>query len=179
MLARACSLLAILGACAAAAGAAPVLELSRGGAAAAAPAPARRTFNISSWGTADAAGAAVAGERLFFAGGKGHGPGGESVDVVVYSGGRFSQLVGVLSAARAQIREKEIGCLGGSISEPPGPLLTHLHTVYMAYSECLPSTRLNPQLAEIEPVSPRRRWPRPRCRTGASRCSRAARTRPR
>ena len=30
--------------------------------------------------------------------------------------------------------------------EPPGPLLTHLHTVYMAYSECLP-TRLNP-LAE-------------------------------
>ena len=30
--------------------------------------------------------------------------------------------------------------------EPPGPLLTHLHTVYMAYSERLP-TRLNP-LAE-------------------------------
>ena len=30
--------------------------------------------------------------------------------------------------------------------EPPGPLLTHLHTVYMEYSECLP-TRLNP-LAE-------------------------------
>jgi hypothetical protein len=28
----------------------------------------------------------------------------------------------------------------------PGSLLTHLHTVYMAYSECLP-TRLNP-LAE-------------------------------
>jgi hypothetical protein len=27
--------------------------------------------------------------------------------------------------------------------EPPGPLLTHLHTIYMAYSECLP-TRLNP-----------------------------------
>ena len=33
---------------------------------------------------------------------------------------------------------------GGSL-EPPGPL-TYLHTVYMAYSECLP-TRLNP-LAE-------------------------------
>ena len=34
----------------------------------------------------------------------------------------------------------------GLFFEPPGPLLTHLHTVYMAYSECLP-TRLNP-LAE-------------------------------
>ena len=29
---------------------------------------------------------------------------------------------------------------------PPGPLLTHLHTIYVAYSERLP-TRLNP-LAE-------------------------------
>jgi hypothetical protein len=38
--------------------------------------------------------------------------------------------------------------MGGSRGspEPPGPLLTHLHTVYMAYSECRP-TRLNP-LAE-------------------------------
>ena len=34
----------------------------------------------------------------------------------------------------------------GLFPEPPGPLLTHLHTVYMAYSERLP-TRLNP-LAE-------------------------------
>jgi hypothetical protein len=34
----------------------------------------------------------------------------------------------------------------GFFLEPPGPLLTHLHTVYMAYSERLP-TRLNP-LAE-------------------------------
>ena len=34
----------------------------------------------------------------------------------------------------------------GLFLAPPGPLLTHLHTVYMAYSECLP-TRLNP-LAE-------------------------------
>jgi hypothetical protein len=42
-------------------------------------------------------------------------------------------------------REKEIGGSGGS-DEPPGPLLTHLHTVYMAYSEYHP-TRLNP-LAE-------------------------------
>jgi hypothetical protein len=41
--------------------------------------------------------------------------------------------------------EKEIGGSGGSL-EPPGPLPTHLHTVYMAYSECLPA-RLNP-LAE-------------------------------
>jgi hypothetical protein len=37
------------------------------------------------------------------------------------------------------------GGSGGSL-EPPGPLLTHPHTVYMAYSECLP-TRLTP-LAE-------------------------------
>jgi hypothetical protein len=42
-------------------------------------------------------------------------------------------------------REKEIGGSGVSL-EPPGPLLTHLHTVYMVYPECLP-TRLNP-LAE-------------------------------
>ena len=42
-------------------------------------------------------------------------------------------------------REKQIGGPGGSL-EPPGPLLTHLHTIYMAYSECLP-TRLN-SLAE-------------------------------
>jgi hypothetical protein len=38
-------------------------------------------------------------------------------------------------------REKQIGGSGGSL-EPPGPLLTHLHTVHIAYSECLP-TRLN------------------------------------
>jgi hypothetical protein len=43
------------------------------------------------------------------------------------------------------IREKQIGGSGGSL-EPPGSLLTHLHTVHMAYSDCLP-TRLNP-LAE-------------------------------
>jgi hypothetical protein len=42
-------------------------------------------------------------------------------------------------------REKQIGGSGGSL-EPPGPLLTHLHTIYIAYSGCLP-TRLNP-LAE-------------------------------
>ena len=43
------------------------------------------------------------------------------------------------------IREKQIGGSGGSL-EPPGPLLEppgHLHTVYMAYSEYLP-THLNP-----------------------------------
>ena len=33
--------------------------------------------------------------------------------------------------------------LAGPFLEPPGPLLTHLRTVYMAFSECLP-TRLNP-----------------------------------
>ena len=32
--------------------------------------------------------------------------------------------------------ENEIGGSGGSL-EPPGPLPTHLHAVYMAYSECL------------------------------------------
>ena len=42
-------------------------------------------------------------------------------------------------------RKKEIGGSGGSLG-PPVPLLTHLHTVCMGYSECLP-TRLNP-LAE-------------------------------
>jgi hypothetical protein len=42
-------------------------------------------------------------------------------------------------------REKQIGVSGGSV-EPPGPLLPHLHTVYMAYSGCHP-THLNP-LAE-------------------------------
>ena len=42
-------------------------------------------------------------------------------------------------------RAKEIGGSGGSL-EPPGPLLTHFRTVYMAYSEC-PPTLLNP-LAE-------------------------------
>jgi hypothetical protein len=52
----------------------------------------------------------------------------------------------------AWVREKQIGGSGGSLEPPapilgpPGPLLTHLHTVYMACSECLP-TRLNP-LAE-------------------------------
>jgi hypothetical protein len=42
-------------------------------------------------------------------------------------------------------REQQIRGSGGSL-EPPGPLLTHLHTVYMAFSERFP-TRLNP-LAE-------------------------------
>jgi hypothetical protein len=49
-------------------------------------------------------------------------------------------------------REKQIGGSGGSLEPPgpllesPGPLLTHLHAVFMAYSDCLP-TPLNP-LAE-------------------------------
>jgi hypothetical protein len=53
---------------------------------------------------------------------------------------------------RVTAREKEIGGSRGSLEppgpllEPPGPLLTHLRTVCMAHSECLP-TRLNP-LAE-------------------------------
>jgi hypothetical protein len=48
-------------------------------------------------------------------------------------------------------REQQMGGSAGDSLEPPGPLLeppagpllTHLHTVYMAYSERLP-TRLNP-----------------------------------
>jgi hypothetical protein len=44
------------------------------------------------------------------------------------------------------LREKQIGGSSGGSLEPPGPLLTHLHTIYIAYSERLP-TRLNP-LAE-------------------------------
>jgi hypothetical protein len=53
--------------------------------------------------------------------------------------------LGLMAGVTVDCREKEIGGSGGSL-EPPGPLPTHLHTVYMAYSECLP-TRLNP-LAE-------------------------------
>jgi tRNA A-37 threonylcarbamoyl transferase component Bud32 len=44
----------------------------------------------------------------------------------------------VFDGVRVSNREKEIGGSGGSL-EPPGPLLTHLHTVYMAYSERLPT----------------------------------------
>ena len=40
-----------------------------------------------------------------------------------------------------ETREKQIWGSGGSL-EPPGPLPMHLHTVYMACSECLP-TRLD------------------------------------
>jgi hypothetical protein len=58
----------------------------------------------------------------------------------------------VRSEREAHIREKEIGGSGGSL-EPPGPILTHLHTVYMSYSECLPNC-LNPWLRG--PISPRR-----------------------
>ena len=53
---------------------------------------------------------------------------------------------------RARIGGQHIGDSGGSLEppgpllEPPGPLLTHLRTVCMAHSECLP-TCLNP-LAE-------------------------------
>lgn len=39
-------------------------------------------------------------------------------------------------------REKAAGGSGGSL-EPSAPLLTHFHTVFMEYSECLP-TLLNP-----------------------------------
>ena len=48
--------------------------------------------------------------------------------------------------------ERDTGVQGGSL-EPPGPLLTHLHAVYMPYSTCLPA-RLNP-LAERTLFLPR------------------------
>ena len=38
----------------------------------------------------------------------------------------------------ASLREKQIGGPGGSL-EPHGPLPMHLHTVFMTYSECLPT----------------------------------------
>ena len=50
-----------------------------------------------------------------------------------------------LESAAVDAREKEIGGSGVSL-EPPGLLLTQLHAVCMAYSECLP-TLLTP-LAE-------------------------------
>ena len=46
------------------------------------------------------------------------------------------------AASDARSREKEMGGPGGSL-EPPWPLITHLHTMYIEYSEGLP-TRLNP-----------------------------------
>jgi hypothetical protein len=49
------------------------------------------------------------------------------------------------SADMVLARETEIGGSGGPL-DPPGPIPTHSHTGYMAYSQCLP-TRLNP-LAE-------------------------------
>jgi hypothetical protein len=52
-------------------------------------------------------------------------------------------IVALIAGAMVSIREKQIGGSGGSF-EPPGPLLTHLHTVYMVYSECLPSYPLDP-----------------------------------
>jgi hypothetical protein len=68
------------------------------------------------------------------------------------AGARGRALVGDDGAHARRARAQQIGGSGGSL-EPPGPLLrpprpllTHLHTVYMVYSECLP-TRLNP-LAE-------------------------------
>ena len=60
----------------------------------------------------------------------------------------FVVLGAVAPPAQVEGREKQIGGSGGPL-EPPGPplepalaLLTHLHTVYMACSERLP-TRLN------------------------------------
>jgi hypothetical protein len=54
---------------------------------------------------------------------------------------------------RVDAREKKIGGQGGLLN-PSGPLLTHLHTVYMAYSECL-SEPLDPLAEGTSPLSPR------------------------
>ena len=50
-----------------------------------------------------------------------------------------------MSRQQVELREKGTGGAGGSL-EPPGLRLTHLHTIHMAYAECLP-TCLDP-LAE-------------------------------
>jgi hypothetical protein len=62
-------------------------------------------------------------------------------DIIPDRGAELPSGAGLLAPGR----EQQIGGSGGSL-EPPGPLLTHLRTVCMAYSERL-STRLNP-LAE-------------------------------
>jgi hypothetical protein len=91
----------------------------------------------------------------------GGGASGAKVQRVYARPGRYSEMVEVsdeaghssvdFAAVVVHDMEKQIGGSGGSLEppvpllEPPGPLLTHLHTVYTAYSECLP-TRLNPWL---------------------------------
>jgi hypothetical protein len=64
-----------------------------------------------------------------------------------YATGGSSQIEGQQGDGVDQGGRTRSGGSGGSL-EPPGPLLithllTHLHTVHMTYSECLP-TRLNP-----------------------------------
>jgi hypothetical protein len=72
--------------------------------------------------------------------------------VPLLSIGGLTLLMVFISWCGVMAREKQIGGSGGSLDpprpllEPPGNLLTHLHTVYTVYSGCLP-TRLNP-LAE-------------------------------
>ena len=56
----------------------------------------------------------------------------------------FVGSLGVMVAAWILLRRgsgQEIGkgVWGVQYIEPPGRLLTHLHTVYIAYSECLPT----------------------------------------
>ena len=78
----------------------PALGLSAG------PTTTRATFNISDGGTS-AAGAAVAGDVLLFAGGKGGAS--ELADVSVYTPGKgFRTLKGVLSGARAQMTSTQL-----------------------------------------------------------------------
>ena len=67
-----------------------------------------------------------------------HGDGGcSSAGLVV--GPMMLEAIVLVFAGGAGVREKEIRGSGGSL-EPPGHLLAQLHTVYTAYSECLPTT---------------------------------------
>ena len=69
---------------------------------------------------------------------------GRTMSIIQGPGTERDLMDGLMAHARRG--EKGTGGLGGSL-EPPGPLLTHLHTVYIAYSECLPTRKRNP-LAE-------------------------------
>ena len=58
---------------------------------------------------------------------------GRTMSIIQGPGTERDLMDGLMAHARRG--EKGTGGLGGSL-EPPGPLLTHLHTVCMNYSEC-------------------------------------------
>ena len=56
-------------------------------------------------------------------------------------------------------REKEVGGSGGSLEPPAGPLLTHLHSVHMGYSESLPNLLTPERIAFSQvPAVPTEGW---------------------